>query len=328
MRALSPSEAAHQLGVSAKALRLYEERGLLRPARTSTGWRVYGAADLERAAEIVSLRSLGFSLAQVERVMGGVAEGLEPALDALRLRLEREYDQLGRRLERIDVLRRVVAQGQAPTVSDLAGLATAPDEVVASFELPWPWGGERFEVRGVRPLNYIVGPLGSGKTRLAQALAEHLPGGVFLGLDRTVEVEPELADRVEASLAWLAEEGATLSDALRALVVGLERNRANHLVIDLIEQGLDEVSQQAVIADLRRRARERPPLFLMTRSTAILDPAEATADESVVFCPANHAPPYRVRIAPGAPGYDAMVSCLGAPKVRARTEGMIAMMSR
>jgi hypothetical protein len=34
-RFLNPSEAARQLGVSAKALRLYEERGLLAPARTA-----------------------------------------------------------------------------------------------------------------------------------------------------------------------------------------------------------------------------------------------------------------------------------------------------
>ena len=39
------------------------------------------------------------------------------------------------------------------------------------FDLPWPWGAEQFELRDVRPLHYIVGPLGSGKTRLAKRLA-------------------------------------------------------------------------------------------------------------------------------------------------------------
>jgi len=33
-------------------------------------------------------------------------------------------------------------------------------------------------------MNYIIGPLGSGKTRLARRLAETLPDAVFLGLDR------------------------------------------------------------------------------------------------------------------------------------------------
>jgi DNA-binding transcriptional MerR regulator len=334
---LGPSEAARHLGISAKALRIYEERGLLRPTRNATGWRAYGPDEVRRAAEIVALRSLGFSLKQVERVMSGVADGLEPALGALQTRLELEFDQLGRRLDRINALKRAMARGEMPAVLDLAGLADDSTAAIAGFNLPWPWGGEWFEVRGVRALNYIVGPLGSGKTRLALMLARHLPDGVFIGLDRlgrheeaerAMEADVGLRDRVEASLAWLVEDGATESDALLALVVGLERGRSNSLVIDMVEHGLDEATQQAVISDLRRRGHERPPLFMLTRSTAILDPAEATSDEAVIFCPANHAPPFTVRITPGAPGYDAMVSCLGSPEVRARTQGMIALMPR
>lgn len=332
---LSPSEAARHLGISAKALRIYEERGLLRPTRNATGWRAYGPDEIRRAAEIVALRSLGFSLKQVERVVNGVADGLEPALGVLQTRLELEFDQLSRRLERINALRRALARGEMPAVLDLADLAAAPTAAVAGFNLPWPWGGEWFEVRGVRALNYIVGPLGSGKTRFAQTLARHLPDGVFLGLDRierrveaerALETDPGLRERVEASLAWLVEDGATESDALLALVVGLEQGRSNSLVVDMVEQGLDETTQQAVISDLRRRGHQRPPLFMLTRSSAILDPAGASPDEAVIFCPANHAPPYTVRTTPGAPGYDAMVSCLGSPEVRARTEGMIALM--
>lgn len=55
-------------------------------------------------------------------------------------------------------------------------------EVAVAFELPWPWGGEHFELRDMRPLNYIIGPLGSGKTRLAKRLAETLPDAASLGL--------------------------------------------------------------------------------------------------------------------------------------------------
>ena len=36
---LNASEAAGRLGVSAKALRLYEQRGLLAPLRSAAGWR-------------------------------------------------------------------------------------------------------------------------------------------------------------------------------------------------------------------------------------------------------------------------------------------------
>ncbi|MGN6149602.1 MAG: MerR family transcriptional regulator, partial [Rhizomicrobium sp.] len=39
---LSPSEAARRLGVSVKALRVYEQRGLVKPLRSQADWRAYG----------------------------------------------------------------------------------------------------------------------------------------------------------------------------------------------------------------------------------------------------------------------------------------------
>ena len=67
---LNPSEAAIRLGVSAKALRLYEQRGLIAPIRTAAGWRTYGPVEMARAAEIVALRALGLSLAPSGRGAG------------------------------------------------------------------------------------------------------------------------------------------------------------------------------------------------------------------------------------------------------------------
>ena len=42
LKQLSPAEAARLLGVSAKALRLYERHGLVKPLRSENGWRTYG----------------------------------------------------------------------------------------------------------------------------------------------------------------------------------------------------------------------------------------------------------------------------------------------
>jgi len=52
---LNASEAAKRLGVSAKALRLYEQRGLIAPARTAAGWRAYGPDEMARVAEMAAL---------------------------------------------------------------------------------------------------------------------------------------------------------------------------------------------------------------------------------------------------------------------------------
>jgi len=88
----------------------------------------------------------------------------------------------------------------------------------------------------------------------------------------------------------------------------------------MVEQGLDHATQQALISYLRRRARRGArPLFLMTRSSAILDLAATGPDEAIILCPANHSPPTRVAPYPGAPGYEAVATCLASPEVRART---------
>ena len=91
---LNPSEAASRLGVSVKALRIYEQRGLITPIRTEAGWRAYGPGEMGRAAEIASLRALGFSLTQVTRALQGDSSGLEPALAAHQAVLDDQLRQL------------------------------------------------------------------------------------------------------------------------------------------------------------------------------------------------------------------------------------------
>lgn len=331
---LNPSQAARRLGVSTKALRLYEQRGLVTPVRTAAGWRVYGPDEMARAAEVVALRGLGLSLAQVARVLAGDPQGLEPALAAHQSALEGQLRQLGDRVEKVRGLRKDLARGQSPAVGDLARMLDAAETINVAFDLPWPWGGERFELRDVRPLNYITGPLGCGKTRLAMRLAQTLPGGAFLGLERSadggvavrarLEADPALKARVDQVLTWLIEDGAAASDALIALLVELEAEGPAALVVDMVEQGLDEPAQEALIAHLRRRGPDAKPLFLMTRSCTILDLAAVGPGEAIILCPANHSPPILVAPYPGAPGYEAVATCLASSEVRARTEGMIA----
>jgi DNA-binding transcriptional MerR regulator len=58
--------------LSAKALRLYDELGLLPPAEVDarSGYRLYGPAQLEPARLISALRRLGFALADIRGVLG------------------------------------------------------------------------------------------------------------------------------------------------------------------------------------------------------------------------------------------------------------------
>ncbi len=333
-RFLSPSEAARQLGISTKALRLYEQRGLITPARTPAGWRAYGPAEMARAAEIVELRALGLSLGDVARIFAGDVRTLDRTLAAHKEALEDRMRELGHTIGKVSRLRADLARGEVPEARDLIRLLKPMPDVSIAFDLPWPWGGEPFNLRDVRSLNYIVGPLGSGKTQLAKRLAAALPNAAFVGLDRlandaaaaraSLDADAALKSRVDNSLAAIVDDGGTESVALLALLTSLESDDASILVIDMLEHGLDAATQEALIGHLRRRAPAAKPLFFLTRSSAILDLDCVGADEAIILCPANHSPPSRVIPVAGSPGYEAVATCLASPDVRARTEGMVA----
>jgi hypothetical protein len=164
-------------------------------------------------------------------------------------------------------------------------------------------------------------------------IAAALPDAAFLGLDRLadggasgrarLDTDPALKARVDQALAWLVEDGATASDALVVLLAALEADAPAVVVVDMLEQGLDRATQEALIAHLRRRRPDARPLFCLTRSSAILDLDAVGASEAIILCPANHSPPTRVAPYAGTPGYEAVATCLASPDVRARTEGVI-----
>lgn len=81
-------QLAAKSGVSAKALRLYEARGLLQPdAHSDGGYRLYGTPALARLNEIGVLKHAGFTLAEIGRLLarkGSAAVLIEARIVALR----------------------------------------------------------------------------------------------------------------------------------------------------------------------------------------------------------------------------------------------------
>jgi MerR family transcriptional regulator/heat shock protein HspR len=83
------SVAAELVGMHPQTLRMYEQKGLVRPRRTAGNTRLYSEADLERLRLIQRLTGdLGLNLAGVEAVLG-LEEQLQ-RMQARMARLERE----------------------------------------------------------------------------------------------------------------------------------------------------------------------------------------------------------------------------------------------
>src|SRR5207247_7670823 len=79
------SVAAELVGMHPQTLRLYETKGLVRPARTPGGTRLYSDLDVQRLRLIQRLTTqLGLNLAGVEHVLR-----LQDELERLRVRMER-----------------------------------------------------------------------------------------------------------------------------------------------------------------------------------------------------------------------------------------------
>ena len=331
-RSLTPAKASAALGVSAKALRLYEHHGLLTPDRTRTGWRAYDAEAMARAGEIVALRSLGLSLAQVARVLDGEPRDLDLGLSMHEARLTEQGRRTAHALERVRTLRADLAQGRAPARGTLTQAIAQTAPLTVGFALPWPWNGEWFALDHVPRLAFITGPLGSGKTRFAYRLAAALPDATVLGLDRISDPavarrlaeDPTFAEQVERRLTWLVGDGAERSDALTALIAALEAATPAILVVDMVEEGLSAATQAALMAHLRLRGTAPRALILMTRSSLILDLEALEPTEVVILCPANHSMPLRVVPYAGGQGYEAVATCVAGPEVRARTAGTVA----
>jgi MerR family transcriptional regulator/heat shock protein HspR len=91
------SVAAELVGMHPQTLRLYENKGLVRPKRTPGGTRLYSEADVERLRIIQRLTTeLGLNLAGVELVLR-----LEDELRKAHAHVDRLQRQLHDEVERV-----------------------------------------------------------------------------------------------------------------------------------------------------------------------------------------------------------------------------------
>lgn len=87
-------------GVSGRTLRYYDEIGLLRPTRVaSSGYRIYGVAEVNRLQQILFYRELGLELSAIGSLLDDPAFDAQVALESHLLQLETRRRQLDALIE-------------------------------------------------------------------------------------------------------------------------------------------------------------------------------------------------------------------------------------
>jgi len=123
-------DAAAATGVSAKMIRHYESIGLIPAAsRTFAGYRLYAEADLHRLRFIKRSRNLGFSMKQIEVLLGLWNDQGRASAEVKKL-ARAHADELGQKVREMQAMQRVLenlarhCQGndrpECPILDDLA----------------------------------------------------------------------------------------------------------------------------------------------------------------------------------------------------------------
>lgn len=69
-------EIAEFFGVSRKAMRLYEKKGIIKPVEVdaANGYRYYSADQVQQLNALLELKALGFSLDEIKNIIDGKAD--------------------------------------------------------------------------------------------------------------------------------------------------------------------------------------------------------------------------------------------------------------
>jgi DNA-binding transcriptional MerR regulator len=112
-------EFAGLAGVTVRALHHYDRIGLLKPLRSSSGYRLYSLADLERLEQITALKFLGIPLREIKTLLESSPLTLGESLDLQRRALTEKREVITRAIHAIEAAETLVRSDQVTDASVL-----------------------------------------------------------------------------------------------------------------------------------------------------------------------------------------------------------------
>ncbi len=103
---LKISEIADFFGTTPKALRIYEQKGIIIPCKIDpeSGYRYYSADQVKKLNLLIELQALGFSLKEIKKIMDGGLKSQQflDALNSKKIQWEQEKAKIQRKIEAIE----------------------------------------------------------------------------------------------------------------------------------------------------------------------------------------------------------------------------------
>ena len=123
-------DVAERAGLPPKTIRYYEDIGLIRPARTSNGYRAFAERDLHDLVFIGRARGLGFSVEDCRTLLDLYRDGSRASADVKRI-AGRHLDEIDGKIGELRAMRETLAhlihecagdnRPDCPILKDLAG---------------------------------------------------------------------------------------------------------------------------------------------------------------------------------------------------------------
>ena len=127
---LDIGDVATATGLTLRALRFYEARGLVRPVRTAGGRRVYGAGELARLHAAVALKRAGFSLRQIAAMLSDARVDLARLVAAQLAEIETRARQLSASRALLQSVASRIDRGEPIDVATLCSLIRQGDDIM------------------------------------------------------------------------------------------------------------------------------------------------------------------------------------------------------
>ncbi|MFM5955298.1 MAG: MerR family transcriptional regulator [Novosphingobium sp.] len=191
-------EVVRRTGLTSRALRFYEARGLISPLRTQTGRRWFGPGELERIHQIVALKKAGLSLGDIKRLFDRKPINLGALLSAQRERLSIQAQEVAEAIDLIDSALSRIGRGEPLDAATLCSLIRDGDKLMNDEAKAWKAVVDRYYT-----------PEQQSEWREHMANAPEFPTEGYLekwrALSARVEAALPLDPASEAALAFVRE---------------------------------------------------------------------------------------------------------------------------